>query len=153
MNLPVEVEAEAPYLSVFPVIATRLEEKQVVLFLGMRHTACLAEDVCFVRLATINRGLLGYLDALSGDKRGELALREAIRRANASGFAIDALDGRALLAQLMVERGDRGGAWRELEHVLQQAQSLRYARVRSEAREMLDALRAKVGPASSKRSP
>jgi hypothetical protein len=53
----------------------------------------------------------------------------------------------------MVERGDRGGAWRELEHVLQQAQSLRYARVRSEAREMLDALRAKVGPASSKRSP
>ena len=47
MNLPVEVEAEAPYLSVFPVIATRLEEKQVVLSLGMRHTACLAEDVCF----------------------------------------------------------------------------------------------------------
>ena len=25
----------------------RLEEKQVVLSLGMRHTACLAEDVCF----------------------------------------------------------------------------------------------------------
>jgi hypothetical protein len=47
MNLPVEVEAEAPYLSVFPVIATRLEEKQIVLSLGMRHTACLAEDVCF----------------------------------------------------------------------------------------------------------
>jgi len=119
----------------------------------LRHSLALAEDVGFERLATINRGLLGYLDALSGDKRGELALREAIRRANASGFAIDALDGRALLAQLMVERGDRGGAWRELEHVLQQAQSLRYARVRSEAREMLDALRAKVGPASSKRSP
>ena len=46
-NLPVEVEAEAPYLSVFPVIATRLEEKQIVISLGMRHTACLAEDVCF----------------------------------------------------------------------------------------------------------
>jgi hypothetical protein len=47
--LPVEAEAEAeaPYLSVFPVIATRLEEKQVVISLGMRHTACLAEDVCF----------------------------------------------------------------------------------------------------------
>jgi hypothetical protein len=45
--LPVEVEAECPYLSVFPVIATRLEEKQVVLSLGVRHTACLAEDVCF----------------------------------------------------------------------------------------------------------
>jgi len=45
--LPVEVEAEAPYLSIFPVIATRLEEKQIVLSLGMRHTACLAEDVCF----------------------------------------------------------------------------------------------------------
>jgi hypothetical protein len=47
MNLPVEVEAEAPCLSVFPVIATRLEEKQVVISLGIRHTACLAEDVCF----------------------------------------------------------------------------------------------------------
>ena len=46
-NLPVEVEAEAPYLSTFPVIATRLEEKQLVISLGMRHTACLAEDVCF----------------------------------------------------------------------------------------------------------
>jgi hypothetical protein len=46
-NLPVEVEVEAPYLSVFPVIATRLEEKQVVISLGIRHTACLAEDVCF----------------------------------------------------------------------------------------------------------
>ena len=45
--LPVEVEAEAPYLSVFPVTASRLEEKQIVLSLGMRHTACLAEDVCF----------------------------------------------------------------------------------------------------------
>ncbi|MEI6795111.1 MAG: DUF6428 family protein [Verrucomicrobiota bacterium] len=46
-NLPVEVEVEAPYLSVFPVIATRLEEKQVVISLGIRHAACLAEDVCF----------------------------------------------------------------------------------------------------------
>jgi hypothetical protein len=46
-NLPVEVEAEAPYLSTFPVIATRLEEKQIVIALGMRHAACLAEDVCF----------------------------------------------------------------------------------------------------------
>ncbi len=119
----------------------------------LRHSLALAEDVGFERLATINRGLLGYLDALSGDRRGEAALREAIRRANASGFAIDALDGRALLAQLMVERGDRGGAWRELEQVLQQAQSLRYARVRSEARELLDGLRAKAGPPSSKRSP
>ena len=47
LGLPVEVETEAPYLSVFPVIATRLEDKQIVLSLGIRHTACLAEDVCF----------------------------------------------------------------------------------------------------------
>jgi len=46
-NLPVEVEVEAPYLSVFPVIASRLEEKQMVISLGIRNTACLAEDVCF----------------------------------------------------------------------------------------------------------
>lgn len=46
-QLPVEAEAEAPYLSTFPIVATRLEAKQIVLSLGMRHTACLAEDVCF----------------------------------------------------------------------------------------------------------
>ena len=118
----------------------------------LRHSLELAESVGFDRLASMNRGLLGYLDALSGDKRGEVALRESIRRATASGFAIDALDGRALLASLMAERGDRGGAWRELETVLQQAQSLRYARLRIEAREMLDGLRGNAGPASSKRS-
>lgn len=46
-TLPIEVEVEAPYLSVFPVVASRLEENQIVLSFGMRHTACLAEDVCF----------------------------------------------------------------------------------------------------------
>ena len=46
-TLPVEVEVEAPYLSVFPINAQRIEEKQIILSLGMRHTACLAEDVCF----------------------------------------------------------------------------------------------------------
>lgn len=47
LSLPVEIEVEAPYLSVFPIVASRLDEKQVILSLGMRHTACLAEDVCF----------------------------------------------------------------------------------------------------------
>ncbi len=45
--LPVDIELEAPFLSVFPVIAQRLEATQVIFTLGMRHTACLAEDVCF----------------------------------------------------------------------------------------------------------
>lgn len=119
----------------------------------LRHSLALAEDVGFDRLASVNRGILGYLDALSGDKRGEGALRESIRRASASGFVLDALDGRSLLAALMVDRGDRGGAWRELELVLQHAQALRYARLRVEARELLDGLRAKAAPASSKRTP
>lgn len=119
----------------------------------LRHSLALAEDVGFDRLASVNRGLLGYLDALSGDKRGEAALRESIRRASASGFVLDALDERSLLAALMVDRGDRGGAWRELEQVLQQAQALRYTRLRVEARELLDGLRAKAAPPSSKRSP
>lgn len=46
-SLPVEAEAEAPYLAAFPVVAARLEDKQVVLSFGVRHAACLAEDVCF----------------------------------------------------------------------------------------------------------
>jgi hypothetical protein len=119
----------------------------------LRHSLALAEDVGFDRLASVNRGILGYLDALSGDKRGEGALRESIRRASAAGFVLDALDGRSLLAALMVDRGDRSGAWRELEQVLQQAQALRYTRLRVEARELLDGLRAKAAPPSSKRSP
>jgi hypothetical protein len=47
LNLAVEVEVEAPYLSVFPIVGQRLDDKQIVLSLGIRHTACLAEDVCF----------------------------------------------------------------------------------------------------------
>jgi hypothetical protein len=35
----------SPHVHVTEV--ARLEEKQIVLSLGMRHTACLAEDVCF----------------------------------------------------------------------------------------------------------
>jgi tetratricopeptide (TPR) repeat protein len=119
----------------------------------LRHSLALAEDVGFDRLANVNRGLLGYLEALLGERRGDAALREAIRRANASGFALDALDLRSLLAALMADRGDRGGAWREMEGVHQHAQALRYARLRAETREALDALRAKAGPPSSKRSP
>lgn len=45
--LPVEIEAEAPFLSVFPLIATRTDATQIILTCGVRHTACLAEDVCF----------------------------------------------------------------------------------------------------------
>lgn len=45
-DLPLEVEHEAPILSQFPVTAVAAEEDAVVLRLGTKHTACLAEDQC-----------------------------------------------------------------------------------------------------------
>ena len=45
-DLRIEVEHEAPILSQFPVTAVAAEDDAVVLRLGTKHTACLAEDQC-----------------------------------------------------------------------------------------------------------
>jgi hypothetical protein len=45
-NLELEVEYEAPYISHFPVSAVQAEDQSLMVRLGTKHTACLAEDKC-----------------------------------------------------------------------------------------------------------
>lgn len=45
-TLPMEVEHEAPFLSIFPVESVASEEGKLVIRLGIRHTDCLAKGYC-----------------------------------------------------------------------------------------------------------
>ncbi len=45
-DLDVDVEHEAPFISQFPLTAVEEQEDSVVLRLGTKHAACLAEDQC-----------------------------------------------------------------------------------------------------------
>lgn len=45
-DIDVDVEYEAPFISQFPVTALEVGESELVFRLGMKHTACLAEDKC-----------------------------------------------------------------------------------------------------------
>jgi hypothetical protein len=45
-NLEVDVEHEAPFISQFPIARVELADNSMILHLGIKHTACLAEDKC-----------------------------------------------------------------------------------------------------------
>jgi hypothetical protein len=45
-DLEVEVEYEAPFIAQFPVEQAGAEGENLVVKLGIKHTACLAEDKC-----------------------------------------------------------------------------------------------------------
>ena len=47
-ELEVEVEHEAPFISCFPVATIKKEGDILNVYLGTKHTACLAEDKCGV---------------------------------------------------------------------------------------------------------
>jgi len=44
--LPLEVEYDLPFLTVFPVLGSVVEGDQRIFLLGARHADCLAPDVC-----------------------------------------------------------------------------------------------------------
>ncbi len=45
-KLEVDVEHEAPFVSHFPIEKIEVEDDVLVVHLGIKHTACLAEDRC-----------------------------------------------------------------------------------------------------------
>jgi hypothetical protein len=45
-NLEVDVEHEAPFVSQFPIVAVEADGDTLAVRLGIKHTACLAEDKC-----------------------------------------------------------------------------------------------------------
>jgi hypothetical protein len=51
-DLEVDVEHEVQFISQFPLEAVELNGNQLVLKLGQRHTACLAQDKCGVAPTT-----------------------------------------------------------------------------------------------------
>jgi hypothetical protein len=57
-NLEVEVEYEAPFISQFPVTAVEAESDDLIVRLGVKHTACLAEDRCLPPSLTTKSALL-----------------------------------------------------------------------------------------------
>ncbi|HEY4417724.1 MAG TPA: DUF6428 family protein [Verrucomicrobiae bacterium] len=44
--LKVDVEHEAPFVSLFPIDELKVEDDALTVCLGIKHTACLAEDRC-----------------------------------------------------------------------------------------------------------
>jgi hypothetical protein len=45
-ELEVDVEHEAPFVSLFPIEKVEVEDDALAVRLGIKHTACLAEDRC-----------------------------------------------------------------------------------------------------------
>ena len=45
-NLDVDVEHEAPFVSQFPISTVKVDGEILIVELGIKHTACLAEDKC-----------------------------------------------------------------------------------------------------------
>ena len=45
-DLEVDVEHEAPFISQFPIEKVAVEDESLTIHLGVKHTACLAEDRC-----------------------------------------------------------------------------------------------------------
>lgn len=45
-DIEVDLEYEAPFISQFPVTNIEVQSSELVLNLGLKHTACLAEDKC-----------------------------------------------------------------------------------------------------------
>lgn len=45
-ELPVEVEYEHPYIAHFPIGGLEISEEEVTIQLTLKHTDCLAKDVC-----------------------------------------------------------------------------------------------------------
>ncbi len=57
-NLEVDVEYEAPFVSQFPVASAEVQSENLVVSLGIKHTACLAEDRCLPPARMTNSNLL-----------------------------------------------------------------------------------------------
>jgi hypothetical protein len=45
-DLEVEIECEAPFIAHFPVASVTVDGESLLLDLGTKHTACLAEELC-----------------------------------------------------------------------------------------------------------
>ena len=77
---------------------------------AFRQSIELCDEVGFERLSNHNRMYLAFLDGVAGDTKAEDILRNGIRYAETHDYTWDAVNGGALLAQLLRRRGDIAGA-------------------------------------------
>ncbi len=84
---------------------------------AIQQSLALCDEASFERLASHNRMLLAFLDALAGDAEAEKTLVQGIRYAEANDFTWDLISGRELLARLLERRGDVRGAKAEYERL------------------------------------
>src|SRR6185295_13661709 len=77
---------------------------------AIKQSLALCDELGHERLASHNRMVLAYLDALVGDQDSEKILLQGIRYAEANDFTWDVLGGRYLHARLLEARGDMDGA-------------------------------------------
>jgi len=54
-SLDIEIEHEAPFISQFPISKIEEDEKFLTVLLGVKHTACLAEDKCLPSVVKANQ--------------------------------------------------------------------------------------------------
>jgi tetratricopeptide (TPR) repeat protein len=73
---------------------------------AFRQSIELCDEVGFERLSNHNRMYLAFLDGAAGDTKAEDILRNGIRYAETHDYTWDAVNGGALLAQLLRRRGD-----------------------------------------------
>jgi hypothetical protein len=66
-NLEVDVEHETPFVSQFPISGVETEGEALIVRLGVKHTACLAEDKCLP--PTLNK--ISILEALPNIQSGK----------------------------------------------------------------------------------
>ena len=82
---------------------------------AIRQSIEICDEAGFERLASHNRMFLAFLDGAAGAIDAEPLLRQGVDYAEANDFTWDAVNGRALLAQLLVRRGEVDKARDELE--------------------------------------
>ncbi|MEZ4307404.1 MAG: hypothetical protein R3F14_05080 [Polyangiaceae bacterium] len=101
-----------------------------------------ARNAANERLVSLNRIHIAYLDGVSGVAGADDLLRDLVRYASAHNYWTDALEGRLLLGLLLVHRGARDEADRELNEVLALAESKGNRLIAEDAREALAKLHA-----------
>ena len=112
---------------------------------ALKQSVALSDELGYDRLASQNRTILAFLDALAGDVDAKKMLEQGIRYAEANDFTRDVLASRRLLARLHHERGDEDAARLEYQKLRELA---RAAGNRLVADECITELRAMGAPPS-----
>jgi serine/threonine protein kinase/tetratricopeptide (TPR) repeat protein len=115
-------------------------------YASLTESMQVAEAAGNERISSLNRMHLAYLDGMSDKPGAEALLNDLVRYADARGYFHDALEGRYLFAMLLVHRGAREEAEKELLEVVRIAESYGNNLVTCDARETISRLGSTSNP-------